>query len=85
MVHIFKPKQTLGKLDIVAGINGWERLASNNERSYSRGSQRVDVVKVDGGYKVVLSKNNVMWDGDIMKDKGFALMMAGEALQYRVW
>jgi len=85
MVHLFRKKQTIEMLDTVARINGWEIRPTKFFRTYIRGQQKVDILKVQSGFKVVVSKNNIVWDADIVPNKEQAFILAGETMQYRVW
>ena len=87
MVHIFrkKPKIDLDFIDYIAKWGRWDIEREGVGRTYTRGDQKIKIMKISDGFKIVLFKKGYPVDTDVSKYKNMIYTLAGEALAFRVW
>lgn len=89
MVHIFKKRHTMDKLDGLAQFSGWRVFPSlkiREGRAFKRDNKEIVFGKtVTGAYKIILKKDGKVVHQDIQINKKNAIFWAGEAMAFLEW
>jgi hypothetical protein len=87
MVHIFRKKSKidLDFLDFIAKNRKWDIEKEGDGRTYTRGEQKIKLMKISDGFKVILFRKDYPIDTDASKYKNMIYVLTGEALAFRTW
>jgi hypothetical protein len=85
--HILKGKKLkIELMDTIAKGTNWNITGKKGyERTYQRGNDKIEFLRVNVGYKVILSKNGKIHDADVTKNREEAFTLLGESLMFRKW
>lgn len=73
-------------LDEMVEKLGWKVVEKKkDEKDYLKGRLKVKYSKTKAGYKIILFKNNKLYDSDITNSKKMATTLLGETLMFRDW
>jgi hypothetical protein len=89
MVHIFKKRHTMDKLDGLAQFSGWKVFPSleiKDGRIFKKDNKEIVFGKVGtGAYKIIMRKDGKVVHQDMQDKKKNAIFWAGEMMAFFEW